>query len=567
MNRTQALLVKRAAVLVLTAVVLVLTGGFGRAQGVQHLSITQPGGMPGLPVMTGIQQTTNGIKLTWDGPSGYYHLYQKSRLQDPTWQAVGGFILNRTTSVTATASNAFFRVSGPASRYAGAQTCAQCHANVYNTEMNTEHAQAFQALQQINQDTNPSCLPCHTVGYDLPTGFTDATHTPQLEGVQCENCHGPAANHAANPGDPTVVPRVELAAQVCGGCHSAQFAPLSVAALHPSFFEDWNASPHQAVVPDVLQSMAASANSISSCGRCHSGSARLALLQGQNPSATLTNDYDVAITCAVCHDPHATQVWTNVLNGVITFTNQLTGNVAVITNNELGLLYTNQLRCALSSTNDFYLTTSDVFSNKYNSTINVCAQCHNDRGTVWTDTSRAPHHSPQYNMLLGTVGELATGTSPGLPAAHSRLEMQCAECHMQTTNDSSGHTFEVATYQLCFNCHPNPAGLVQFTIISVSNQIQQTKGLLDMWATNKAPAALQTKYGTLAWEYTTPGDLSVSSSGPDTTEQNSITNDIKKARFDLYLVLYDGSYGVHNGPYDIQLLQSAQNWIDGQLFQ
>jgi hypothetical protein len=55
--------------------------------------------------------------------------------------------------------------------------------------------------------------------------------------------------------------------------------------------------------------------------------------------------------------------------------------------------------------------------------------------------------------------------------------------------------------------------------------------------------------------------------GRNATGQALIPNDIKKARFDLYLVLYDGSYGVHNGPYDIQLLQSAQNWVDGQLYQ
>lgn len=526
--------------------------------------------MPGLPVMTGIQLATNGVVLTWDGPPGYYHLYQKSQLPSGSWQPFGNFNLSRTTTLTNLSGNAFFRVSGPAPRYAGEQTCAQCHGNVHSTVMNTAHAQAFAALQRIHQDTNSSCLPCHTVGYGLPTGFTNAMSTPQLEGVQCENCHGPGANHAANPGDPTVVPRVDLAAQVCGGCHSSQLTPASVVTRHPLGFgfEDWSASPHGAVVPDVLQSMASSANNISSCGRCHSGSAREALLEGQNPSTTLTNDYNVAITCAVCHDPHTTDVWTNILNGVITFSNQLTGVTAYITNNELGLLYTNQILCAFASTNDFYLTTSDVFSNKYNPAINVCAQCHNDRGAAWTDTSRSPHHSPQYNMLLGTVGELTAGTTPGLPSTHSRLEMQCAECHMQTTNASSGHSFAVVTYQLCYNCHSDPAGLVQFTTSTISNQIQMTKSLLDMWATNSAPSALRTNYQTLAWEYTTPGDLSAGSPGPNSMEQtNMIPADIRKARFDLYLVYYDGSYGVHNAPYDSDLLQTAQSWIDGQLYQ
>jgi len=530
--------------------------------------------MPGLPVMTGIEQATNSVVLTWDGPSGYYHLYQKSQLPGGSWQPFGNFNLNRTATLTNLAGNAFFRVSGPAPRYAGELTCAQCHGNVHSTVMNTAHAQAFAALQRIHQDTNSSCLPCHTVGYGLPTGFANAVSTPQLEGVQCENCHGPGANHAANPGDPTVVPRVDLAAQVCGGCHSSQLTPASVVTRHPLGFgfEDWSVSPHGAVVPDVLQSMASSANNINNCGRCHSGSAREALLDGQNPTA-LTNDYNVAITCAVCHDPHTENIWTNVLNGVIVFTNQLNpgGNVAYITNNVLGPVYTNQLRNPYASTNDFALTTSAVFSNAYNPNINVCAQCHNDRGSAWTDTSRSPHHSPQYNILLGTVGQLTTGPTPGYPSTHSFLEMQCAACHMQTTNASSGHSFQVVTYQLCYNCHSQqgggPGGLVQSTSNNISIYIQRIKGELDMWATNNAPDELRTNYGTLAWEYTTPGDLSSGGSGPNSAQQALISTNIMQARFDLYLVLYDGSYGVHNVYYDYLLLQNAEAFVISQLYQ
>lgn len=557
-----------------------LGGLFGQAQGVQHLSIIQPGGMPGIPVMTGIQQVTNGVNVTWYGPSGYYGLLHKTNLLTSGWVAIGGVTnLSGTATVTTLYGNDFFRVNGPSPQYAGAQACAECHQDIYNTQTNTPHAQAFAGLQQINQSTNSSCLPCHTVGYDLPTGYTNAFQTPQLEGVQCENCHGPAGNHGGYPANPTTIPRVELAAQVCGGCHSARLAPAEVVAHHPvSFsFEDWSLSPHSAVVPDVLQSMAASTNNISSCGRCHSGSARIALLEGENPSVTDTNDYDVAITCAVCHDPHQTYVWTNELNGVIAFTNQLTGNVAYITNNELGPVYTNQLRNPYASTNDFVMTTSANFTNAYDPNINVCAQCHNDRGSAWTDTSRSPHQSPQYNMLLGTAGVLPNGTSPNFPSTHSRLEMQCAECHMQTaTNNASGHTFEVASYQVCMGCHTDPAGLVaSVTNSAVTNsiafEIQQTKSYLDLWATNTVPntpslEGLQ-QYGTLAWEYTTPGNLSPAGSGPSATDQTLIPDDIKKARFDLYLVLYDGSYGVHNAPYDVELLSAAQNFVYGQLYQ
>lgn len=565
---------------ILPAALGVVVGWSAGAQGVPHWNLTQPGGMPGMPVMTGIQQTTNGVNVTWDGSPGYYQVWHKTHLTDATWLAVGKATnLSRIASITPLYSNDFFRVSGPPPSYAGARVCLGCHAGIHATVMNTGHAGAFTNALFVAQggQTNAACLACHTVGYGLPTGFVSAAQTPLLEGVQCENCHGPAANHAASPDDPTVIPQVELAAQVCGGCHSARLAPASVAASHAPFFENWNASPHDAVTPGALASMSSSTDNINSCGRCHSGSARLALLDGQNPSVTLANDFNVPITCADCHDPHAQHVWTNALNGVIRFTNSLTGYGIGITNNALGQFYTNQLLCALASTNDFYLATTDAFTGKYNPNVNVCAQCHNDRGAAWTDTSRSPHHSPQYNMLLGTVGELATGPSPGLPATHSRLEMQCAECHMQTTNNFSGHTFQVASYQLCANCHNDVAGLVQFVTNDIAGQIQLTKTLLDLWAENDAPNQIQS-YGDLAWEYDNPGDLSNpqglatihgphSDSNPALDEQKYIPDDIKKARFDLYLVLYDGSYGVHNGPYDIQLLQTAQTWIEQELYQ
>ena len=575
MNRTQALLVRHAAVLVLAAAVLVLTSGSGRAQGVQHLSITQPGGMPGLPVMTGIQQTTNGIMLTWDGPSGYYQVLHKIHLTDPKWIALGGQTnLNRTATITTLNSNDFFRVSGPGPQYAGVQACAGCHQGIYRLSRRTRRTlKPLRLSSKFIRTPIRACLPCHTVGYGFTTGFTNALQTPQLEGVQCENCHGPAANHAANPEFPSTVPRVELAAQVCGGCHSAQLAPAEVVAHHPVAFsfEDWS----------DIAARRRGAGRASIHGSFHEQHQQLRPVPfrfrprgppGRRKSQlTLTNDFDVAITCAVCHDPHQTYVWTNELNGVITFTNQLTGNVAYITNNELGAVYTNQLRNPYASTNDFVLTTSEVFSNAYNPNINVCAQCHNDRGSAWTDTSRSPHESPQYNMLLGTVGQLATGPSPGYPAAHSQLEMQCAECHLQTaTNNASGHTFEVATYNLCYNCHPDPAGLVQFVTSDISNQIQQTKASSGPVGHQRCAGGVadERSCATLAWEYTTPGDLSATTnSGPSAAQQSPDHHDIKKARFDLYLVLYDGSYGVHNGPYDIELLQAAQNFVDGQLYQ
>ena len=67
-----------------------------------------------MPVMTGIQKTTNGVQITWDGPSGYYQVWHKLRLTDATWLTVGKPTnLSRTATSTNNYSNDFFRVSGP----------------------------------------------------------------------------------------------------------------------------------------------------------------------------------------------------------------------------------------------------------------------------------------------------------------------------------------------------------------------------------------------------------------------------------------------------------------------
>lgn len=523
------------------------------------MSIIQPGGMPGIPVMTGITRATNGVKVAWDGPSGYYQLFQKLGLKDPKWQPVSGPNPNRNATITALSGNAFFRVSGPQPQYAGAQTCAECHENTHTAVMETRHTGAFTNASFVAQggQTNASCLPCHTVGYGLPSGFVSKSKTPQLGGVQCENCHGPAGNHAANENDPTVRPRLELAAQVCGGCHNAGFVPAQAAASHPPYYEEWNRSAHRAVLPELKADFAGdpkSSGSIPNCGHCHSGSVREAFLEkapmpdGQEAGA-------VGIVCATCHDAHEKFVWTNVLSGVV---------------------YTNQLRNPVSSTNDYFLATSDVFTNKYDPDVNICAQCHNHRGASWSSTSRPPHHSPQYNMLLGTVGMLETGATPNQPGSHALLiDKQCVGCHMQTSAYVSpqqpavaGHTFGMNSYEVCAKCHKDAANaemLAGFVQGIVTNSMQATKASLDRWATTKAPDSLRTRYGVLAWEYTNPGDLSTGGPGPNTAEQALIPTNIKKARFNLYLTLYDGSYGVHNPLYTLDILNAAQTWVQQEL--
>ncbi|HXJ61129.1 MAG TPA: multiheme c-type cytochrome [Verrucomicrobiae bacterium] len=564
---------------------LTLTTGFlgvgtaGTAEEIQHLSITQPGGMPGLPVMGPIQQVSNGVSVTWFGPAGYYQLLEKTSMTTSTWRAVGGLRLTNQAILSSNHASSFFQVLGPTSSYAGSRACLDCHPGPHAAVMNTAHAGAFtnRSFAMQGGQTDPSCLACHTVGYGLPTGFAVTnrngivTYSTHLAGVQCENCHGPAARHAANPSDFTVRARLEIAATMCGGCHTAESVPSRVASSHLPFYEDWNASAHRVVNDSVRANFSGSnsSNSISNCGRCHSGTVREALLE----NAPLPGGHEagaIGVVCASCHDPHENYLHTNVLAGVLSFTNELTGFSYIFTNSALGVRYTNQLREPLASLRDY--RTSGDFATNYDATINGCAQCHNDRAASYRATKSPPHSSLQYNMLLGTVGEMTNGVPPQFPAAHSRIEKQCASCHMQTPPAESGHKFTLTSYEACASCHgtaSNAQGLADL-LKSINTSLgQDVKDGLDQWGTTKAPIPIR-PYGALAWEYENAGQLSSpdgTGHGPTMDEQQYIPDNIKKARFNLYLVFNDGSFGAHNGPLAISLLQAAQSWVTTELNQ
>src|SRR5512135_2507973 len=126
-----------------------------------------------------------------------------------------------------------------------AGNCKQCHPSKVEEWSKTGHA----SMLKTQLDTNPTqhyaetCIPCHTVGYNIGVnngGFADVQAktgwkfpTDQLgkactfdampkelqnvSNIQCENCHGPATDHAKN-GSPVM--KVSLDEGVCNVCHN-----------------------------------------------------------------------------------------------------------------------------------------------------------------------------------------------------------------------------------------------------------------------------------------------------------------------------------------------------------
>jgi len=118
--------------------------------------------------------------------------------------------------------------AAPAAKYVGVAACKPCHTGeakgkIYESWMETAHAKAFEKLGAENQK-NDACLACHTTGKGktIAAGKTAA----DLQGVQCEACHGPGSEYkalsvmkdkAASMAKGLITPTDK----VCATCHTA----------------------------------------------------------------------------------------------------------------------------------------------------------------------------------------------------------------------------------------------------------------------------------------------------------------------------------------------------------
>lgn len=569
----------RAASALMLGVCCVIGPSVRAQQNGFKLTVPTPGGINANPVITNIT-TGDSIVVKWLGLTPPYTVQRKSAVSGGTWADVAG----PTTDTSATLANGgevgFFRVLGVDPSYAGADACTECHNSpplkTHSGWLDTAHAKAFTTLKNIGQDKNASCLPCHTVGFGAG-GFVDELTTPHLAGVQCENCHGPAGNHiswaSAEGGEPKILPITTPNAMLCGGCHNG---------FHHPTYDEWKTAGHSEVISSVASGFTnpdrnAAVGRMNSCGACHSGAVRLQMLNAYNKFTGLNRTNvawpsgieaaETSVTCVTCHETHNTRVYTNVITG---------------------LIYTNQLRHPLTSTNLFSYSTSKPFADNFNPNVSICAQCHNARGAAVTSNSRPPHHSVQSNMLLGGIG--VTDSIAPQQGAHRNNPLQCVGCHTHSHNADgatpgnpayTGHGFRW-TVEACQECHKNPTGplsatnLLATTQIEIKGLITQTKHLLDVWATTKNTNSWATLYGALGWEYTTAGQLSnptgsssikgpTDGSGGSANLQAEIPLGIREARFNLYLVEHDGSKGIHNAPYARYLLEVAQRKVNAEL--
>ena len=283
--------------------------------------------------------------------------------------------------------------------------CGNCHVGPQGEWEETAHADAWAGLQS-SPGAQAFCEGCHTVNelgnFTTETGGHSATGEARYQDVQCESCHGPGLEHVTLPSDETVpLAYMDVGLDLttgCAECHQGD---------HHPFAEEWSQSAHATVV--------AYPAGRAECAGCHTGEDALAMF---GVSTIYAEEMDlaqpgehIAITCAVCHDPH-------------------------------GSPNTAQLRFPIDVPNE---------------EVNLCMQCHQKRGTPDPTTFRGPH-SPEGPTLLGTAGwwpptlEFPQGSVVATHGSEANPKL-CAGCHVnsftvtdQVTGEfvfqATGHRFE-----------------------------------------------------------------------------------------------------------------------------
>ncbi|HEY6042236.1 MAG TPA: cytochrome c3 family protein, partial [Anaerolineae bacterium] len=211
-----------------------------------------------------------------------------------------------------------------------AENCKTCHASKVKEWLDTGHASILsdnidnKRTPNVGTHYTESCMSCHSVGYYAPpygvgsNGFKDAeikaNWTPPtwaqinaagkggpstfaampagvkaLANIQCEQCHGPAAEHVKN-GAPMATSQDE---GVCNVCHNGSSRHDKGEQLK---------SARHAIVGTPASTISGFGEQ--ACERCHSGEGYVTFIADPTNPAAWSNK-ESRIVCATCHDPHS----------------------------------------------------------------------------------------------------------------------------------------------------------------------------------------------------------------------------------------------------------------------
>lgn len=440
-------------------------------------------------------------------------------------------------------------------------SCMSCHsssskfADIYNRWKTSGHANIFKT--EITSGAayyGTSCMKCHTVGYDHNVaanngGFDDVaanlgwnwsnyappkadnwntlkTTYPGLvkyANVGCENCHGPAGEHVFGSTPKKESIQISIADGACAQCHDEPWR-------HNKVSEYENSTHSEAIWSNSFAQSSGQDNSLGNCIRCHDGQGYVNFTKGLTTNTTgMKQANHISITCATCHDPHGN-----------TNTASLRKSPAASDTLGSGYVYTE------------------------GGTGKICMDCHKSRRNVNTyvnttvSSTWGPHHSTQTDVFLGK-GAAAFGTAYNSGNHKYAVVDGCVGCHMTATTDTGtvtrdrvgGHSWKLADEEHsydhtkgCASCHGNKNSFADFKSAydydgdGVIEGVQgEVKGLLKHLRMALPPV----------------GKDSVSWS--DIKASNNLN--IKKAYYNYQLIEYDGSYGMHNFQFAVDVIKKS----------
>jgi hypothetical protein len=455
--------------------------------------------------------------------------------------------------------------------------CMGCHTNAQGTTASMSaifskwsssmHAVSFKNKITDSTQTHfgTSCYKCHTTGSDqnlvvnnngfddvaAKLGWTIGTPNPgkwdtlkanysglvNMATIGCESCHGAGSSHSTASTDRKGSIQITLNDAVCDKCHDS--APRYP---EPDQFRN---SMHASTVwtSSFAKNNTTTTYNLDACIRCHDGNGFVAFTKGvaKDFSAYKLKDH-TGITCATCHDQHGN------------------GNL-------------HQLRVTPSG--------SDTLGNGYSYTGlggvgEICFNCHKARKSntamlnVSVSSTWGPHHNSQADELLGQNAAVMYGDSAYANGSHKDvLADACVSCHMSATPDTSDH----ANY--------NKVGGHSWHMRNAANNYQNVKvcqgcHTMDSFDTFLASAdydgngkiePVQTEVKGLLKQVA----LLLPHTGPDTAlvinysaiKASSDSIRLKKAWWNYQLITNDGSYGVHNMAFTVDVLQRTIKALGG----
>lgn len=452
--------------------------------------------------------------------------------------------------------------------------CGLCHEDVAGEWQETRHAQVL--ARHLNGERSDQysvrCFECHTVGFDKnlqapDNGFHTALQKESLDlqtladrindayrlnhdrnpnnnvayydslqaslrakaSVQCENCHGPGSQHKGNPA------QIGKAwdARVCAQCHDSQG--------YNNYPYPFDSSEHK-TLPDVFRQFPALLQT--ECAKCHSaeGFVRLSIEKDASAKPETTDPH--AVSCVACHNPHDRTI-------------------------------DNQLRWM----GDVVLDSGYIYQDGGKGSL--CVLCHQSRvsnnlETYIQNNAAGPHYGPQADILLG-VNAWTFGADIKNPASVHKLVTQdsCVTCHMARIPSNGwslergtltgGHSFEIVntldteTQSDDVSNYRNACQPCHLTITSVDRVMQKGQD----YDGNGKVEGIQTEVRGLLLRVANrlheryPGvevndDLELTISNAAASQ---FTFTEKAVVYNYRLFLRDGSYGVHNGRFTIEILQ------------